>query len=250
MKVSQTILVLGATSAIAIAYCRRLAARASGFVLVGRNEERLATIAADLEARGARNVVTMVSDLSDMASCETRFEAFCATPLGWPDQMLLAYGLLGDQLEAEGDAAATRRAIDVNFTSAAIWLQMAAKHLPRDRERVVVVLGSVAGDRGRRSNYVYGAAKAGLEAFVEGIAHRLHGTPLRVLLVKPGLIDTPMTARFERTGWLWSKADDVATVMDKAVERKRMVVYAPRFWWPVMTVIRLLPRPLFFRSKL
>lgn len=246
---SETVLVLGATSAIAIAYCRLRAVDGASFVLVARRVERLETVAADLKARGAGDVVTVASDLSDMNSCESRFLDFCR-PLGQPDQTLLAYGMLGEQDAAENSAEQTRHNIDVNFTSAALWLQMMAKHLTRDKLRSIVVISSVAGDRGRRSNYVYGAAKAGLSAFAEGLAHRLHGTSLRVLTVKPGFVDTPMTAHLQRSGPLWAKPEQIAVDIDRAVRRNRSVVYAPYFWWPIMTIIRLLPRPLFFRTKL
>jgi len=246
--VNETILVLGATSAIALAYCRRRASGGAAFVLVGRCGERLSTIAADLKARGAQEALPIVSDLSDMTSCETRFREFCAPDM--PDQVLLTYGMLGDQGQAEENAGATRHIIDVNFTSAALWLQMAAKHVPRDKPRSIIVISSVAGDRGRRSNYVYGAAKAGLTAFAEGLAHRLHGTNLHVLTVKPGFVDTPMTAHLERGGLLWASPDQVAAGIEQALRKKRIVAYTPRFWWPIMTTIRLLPRPIFFRTKL
>ncbi len=246
---SATVLVLGATSAIAIAYCRRLADQGASFVLVARRQDRLETIAADLKARGASKAMIFVSDLVDMTACERRFLDFCE-PLGFPDQVLVAYGLLGEQAAAEDNAEATREILDVNFTSAALWLQMAAKLLPPDKPRFIVVIGSVAGDRGRRSNYVYGAAKAGLAAFAEGLAHRLHGTPLHLLLVKPGFVDTPMTAHLPRGGPLWAKPEQIADNIENALRRKQTVAYTPRFWWPIMTVIRFLPRPIFFRTKL
>lgn len=246
---SETILVLGATSAIALAYSRRLARGGAGFVLVGRNGDRLATVAADLKARGAHEALPIVSDLSDMTSCESRFRQFCAH-LAMPDQVFVAYGVLGDQSRAEEDADATRRVIDVNFTSTALWLQMAAKHLLRDKPRSIIVISSVAGDRGRRSNYVYGAAKAGLTTFAEGLAHRLHGTNLRVLTVKPGFVDTPMTAHLERGGLLWASPEQVAAHIERAVGKKKAVAYVPRFWWPIMTIIRLLPRSILFRTRL
>jgi NAD(P)-dependent dehydrogenase (short-subunit alcohol dehydrogenase family) len=246
---SETVLVLGGTSAIAVAYCRRLADGGAAFVLVGRRGDRLATVAADLKARGAREALPIVSDLSDMSSCEDRFREFCAH-LGTPDQVLLAYGALGDQMKAEDDADATRALIDANFTSAALWLQMAAKLLPRDKPRAIIVISSVAGDRGRRSNYVYGAAKAGLSTFAEGLAHRLHGTNLQVLTVKPGFVDTPMTAHLERGGLLWATPEQIAEGIERAVLKKQSVAYTPRFWWPIMTIIRLLPRQIFFRTKL
>jgi hypothetical protein len=218
-------------------------------VLVGRHRDRLETIASDLKARGASDAIPVISDLADMAFCEDRFHEFCAR-LSVPDQLLIAYGVLGGQGKAEEDADATRRIIDVNFTSAALWLQMAAKHLPRDKPRSIIVISSVAGDRGRRSNYVYGAAKAGLTAFAEGLAHRLHGTGLHVLTVKPGFVDTPMTAHLERGGLLWASPDQIAAGIDRAVRKRQAAVYTPRFWWPIMTVIRLLPRPIFFRTRL
>ena len=246
---SHTILVLGATSAIAMAYCRRLAIEGASFVLVARRNDRLQTVAADLLSRGARDAVTIVSDLSDLADCERRFVDFCSR-LRLPDQLLLAYGTLGAQSAAEDEPDETRRIIDVNFTSAALWLQMAAKHLADDRQRIIVVIGSVAGDRGRGSNYVYGAAKAGVAAFTLGLSHRLYPTNLRVLLVKPGLVDSPMTAHLERSGLFWATPDTVAACIDRAVRNGRTVVYCPWFWAVIMAVIRLLPHPILFRTKL
>jgi len=241
--------VLGATSAIAIAYCRRIGGEGAGFVLVGRHPNRLEAVAADLVARGAREAIPVISDLANMDSCEERFLNFCSR-MAVPDQILIAYGVLGDQSDAEEHAEATRHILDVNFTSAALWLQMAAKHLPRDKPRSIIVISSVAGDRGRRSNYVYGAAKAGLTAFAEGLAHRLYDTNLQVITVKPGFVDTPMTTRFERRGPLWASPERIAAGIDRAVRKRLAVVYTPWFWWPIMTIIRLLPRPIFFRTRL
>ena len=245
----RTILVLGATSAIAAALCRRRAAAGARFVLVGRQRDRLDSVGADLAARGASATAVFVSDLADMHDCRGRFDEFLAAA-GHPDEVLLAYGVLGDQTRAELDPDETRRLIDVNFTSAALWLQLCAERLGRDRPCTLVVIGSVAGDRGRRSNYVYGAAKAGLDAFAEGLAHRAHRTGLRVLTVKPGFVETPMTAHLERSGPLWAKPDTIAAAIDGALAKGRRVVYAPWFWWPIMTAVRLAPRPLFYRTKL
>jgi decaprenylphospho-beta-D-erythro-pentofuranosid-2-ulose 2-reductase len=247
--VNQIVLVLGATSAIAIAYCRSLARQGASFILVGRRKDRLDSIAADLKARGAHRLVTLVSDLASEGGHENSFRTFCEV-LGMPDQVLITYGVLGDQTAAEADPDLTRRIIDINFTSVAVWLQLAAKYLPRDRPRSIVVVGSVAGDRGRRSNYVYGAAKAGLAAFTEGLAHRVHGTNLHVLLVKPGLVDTPMTVGMPKGKLLWASPEQVAKTIEKALRRGRIVAYAPGFWRPVMTIIRLLPKNIFLRTKL
>lgn len=247
---SQTILVLGATSSIALAYCRRLALGGAAFTLIGRRPDRLDTIAADLMARGASKATTVCSDLANMQDCEKRFAAFCQE-LGMPDQMLLAYGVLGDQAAAESVAEETRRVLDVNFTSAALWLQVAARALAADnRPRTIIVLGSTAGDRGRRSNYVYGAAKAGLAAFTEGLAHRLHGTGLHVLLVKPGFVDTPMTIKFDRSGPLWATPDRIASCIESAVRKRRTIAYCPWFWAAIMGIVRSVPRPILHRTKL
>ncbi len=245
----RTVLVLGATSAIAEAFCRRRAASGCAFVLVGRRADRLEAVRADLEARGASRVIAVASDLADMTDSETRFLDFIVR-LGPPDEVLLAYGVLGSQGTAETDPDETRRVIDVNFTSAAVWLQLAAKHLCDGRPRSLIVIGSVAGDRGRRSNYVYGAAKAALDAFAEGLAHRLHGTKLRVLTVKPGFVDSPMTAHLDRSGPLWAKPDAIASAIDAALAKGSRVVYAPWFWQPIMTAVRLTPRAVFYRTKL
>ena len=246
---SRTVLVLGATSAIATAYCRRIAPSGARFVLVGRNPGRLESVGLDLKARGAADAHAVPADLADMADCAKRFAAF-TEGAGLPDEVIIAYGVLGRQEEAESNPEETRRIIDVNFTSAALWLQVAAAALRGDKPRSLVVIGSVAGDRGRRSNYVYGSAKAGLDAFAEGVAHRLHGGNVHVLAVKPGFVDTPMTAHIERSGPLWAKPERIAGDIERALRRKKRVLYTPWFWRPIMFVVRIVPRPLFYRTKL
>jgi short-subunit dehydrogenase len=247
-EVSQTILVLGATSAIASAYCRRLAPSGASFVLVGRDLQRLVTVGADLTARGARHALTLVADLTEVTAAEARFVEFCV-PLGTPDQIVLAYGVPSNQAAAENDPGEIRRIIDTNFTSAAVWLHAAAKQIPPDKTCSLIVVSSVAGDRGRRSNYVYGASKAGLDAFTEGLRHRLSDTRVHVLTVKPGLVDTPMTSHLNRSGPLWATPDRVAADIEKAVRRRRRVAYTPWFWRLIMFVIRSLPRALFYRTN-
>jgi len=158
--------------------------------------------------------------------------------------------VLGRQEEAEHDPAELQRIIDVNFTSAAIWLQTAAGHLGRDTPRHLIAIGSVAGDRGRQSNYVYGSAKAGLDVFTDGLAHRLNGTNLHVLTVKPGFVDTPMTAHIDQSGPLWAKPERIAADIERAVRRRRRVLYTPWFWSPIMAAVRATPRFIFYRTKL
>ena len=169
---------------------------------------------------------------------------------GFPDEVLVAYGILGDQQRALTDLAQAADIINVNFTSVALWLLAICARRDPARALTLAVIGSVAGDRGRGKNFIYGSAKGGLDRFLEGLAHANAGTPLHVLRVKPGFVDTPMTAAIKKGGPLWAKPDRVAADIDKAVARRAAVVYTPWFWRWIMLVIRLLPRFLFNRLKI
>ena len=243
------IVILGATSAIAQAYARRRAAGGMRFVLLARREDRLAAVAADLVARGAASAEAIVMDLSDLGEIERCVETIHAR-FGAPQEVVLAYGTLGDQSALQRDLSAARSALEVNFVSAALWLLGFLKRHDAAKPLTCVVIGSVAGDRGRASNFIYGAAKGGLDVFVQGLTHANTGTPVRFVLVKPGFVDTPMTAAFVKGGPLWSSPDRIAADMERAVRRGRRVVYTPWFWWAIMTVIRALPWFVFRRLKI
>jgi NAD(P)-dependent dehydrogenase (short-subunit alcohol dehydrogenase family) len=249
MSDPHTIVVLGAASAIAQAYARRRAAAGNKFVLLGRREDRLAAVAADLIARGASSADSVVMDLSAIDEIERTVEMIHGR-FGPPREIVVAYGTLGEQAVLERDFAAARSALDVNFTSAALWLLAFLKRRDAASPLTGIVIGSVAGDRGRRTNFIYGAAKGGLDIFVQGLAHAYAGTPVRLVMVKPGFIDTPMTAAFVKAGPLWSTPDRVAADMERAVRRGARVVYSPWFWWPIMAVIRRLPWFVFRRLKI
>jgi decaprenylphospho-beta-D-erythro-pentofuranosid-2-ulose 2-reductase len=243
------VVVLGATSAIAQAYARRRAAAGMQFALLGRREDRLKVVAADLIARGGASAEPVVMDLSAVGDIERAVETIYAR-FGPPREIVLAYGTLGEQPALEHDLSAARMALEVNFTSAALWLLAFLKRCDAATPLTCVVIGSVAGDRGRRTNFIYGAAKGGLDIFVQGLAHAHASTPVRFVLVKPGLVDTPMTAAFVKSGPLWSSPERIAADMERAVRRGRRVVYSPWFWWPIMTVIRALPWFVFRRLKI
>jgi short-subunit dehydrogenase len=140
--------------------------------------------------------------------------------------------------------------LQVNFTSAAAWCQAIAAVFERQRSGALLVIGSVAGDRGRASNYVYGASKAGLGVFVEGVAHRLAGTGSRAVLIKPGFVDTPMTAGVARKSALWARPETVARVIVASANRGGPVVYAPWFWRAIMLVVRNVPSTIFHKTRL
>jgi short-subunit dehydrogenase len=243
------ILILGATSAIAQAYARRCAAKGDDFVLAGRRGERLVAIAADLRASGATSAETIVLDLAAIDGIEARMHNI-RTQFGEPDQVVIAYGVLGNQVSAEGDLAQARAVLDSNFMSAAVWILALLKDRPEGHKLTVVGIGSVAGDRGRASNFIYGSAKAGFDRFLEGLAHKYDGSSIRIVRVKPGFVDTPMTAGIEKGGPLWAKPDQVAADIERAVEKGRRIVYTPWFWWPIMMIIRHLPWFVFRRLKI
>jgi decaprenylphospho-beta-D-erythro-pentofuranosid-2-ulose 2-reductase len=240
--------ILGATSAIAEAAARIWAGQGARLALVGRNAERLEAIAADLKARGAAEAKVLVADCAE-AEPTSELERIIET-LGGLDVVLLAYGVLGDQAQLERDPGAAAELLRTNFTSAAAWCQAVAATLERQRSGALLVIGSVAGDRGRGSNYVYGASKAGLGVLVEGIAHRLARTGARAVLIKPGFVDTPMTAGVARKGPLWARPEAVARTIVASADRGGPVVYAPAFWRPIMLAVRTVPSAIFHRTRL
>jgi NAD(P)-dependent dehydrogenase (short-subunit alcohol dehydrogenase family) len=171
-------------------------------------------------------------------------------PLGGVDVALIAYGSLTDQARAETDPAYAQAEWATNFTSAGAWSLAIAQRMAEQKAGTLLVLGSVAGDRGRQSNHVYGAAKAGLGVLVQGLAHRLAPTGARAVLVKPGFIDTPMTEHLPKGGPLWAKPEAIAKVIARAAQSGGPVVYAPWFWRLILLIIRLVPAPIFHRTRL
>jgi short-subunit dehydrogenase len=245
---SKRVVIIGATSGIAEAAARIWAARGARFALVARNPEKLSAVAADLKARGAASADAIVADCAEVdasATLERIVEA-----LGGIDIILLAYALQGDQQACERDPGATAEALRTNFTSAAAWCLGTASILEAQGYGALLVIGSVAGDRGRASNYIYGATKAGLGVLVQGIAHRLAKSGARAVLIKPGFVDTPMTEGIPNKGLLWAKPEAVGQVIARAVEEGGPIVYAPSFWRGIMTVVRFLPNVIFSRLNL
>ena len=242
------IVILGATSAIAEATARLWAVEGARLVLVARDKDRLEPIAAHLKTLGAAETRLVALDC---ATADARAELTrMVEELGGLDILLLAYGALGDQRALEKDPAAAAQLIQTNFTSAVLWCLAASEILERQRSGALLVIGSVAGDRGRQSNFIYGACKGGLARVVEGIAHKLAPLGARAVVVKPGFVDTPMTAAFEKKGFLWAKPEDVAQIIAQAAQKGGPVVYAPSFWRLVMLIILHIPAAIFHKTKL
>jgi short-subunit dehydrogenase len=242
------VLIVGASSAIAQAVARQLAARGDALFLLARSEERLAAQAADLRIRGASEVGFSAFDADLLDSHAALLEQAHAN-LGGLDVVLIAYGTLNEQRACEGDVALALQALHTNGTSVIALLTLLANRFEAQGHGTLAVIGSVAGDRGRQSNYVYGAAKGMLSVFLQGLRNRLHKRGVRVLTIKPGFVDTPMTAAFNK-GPLWASPDAVGARIILALDKGWDVVYAPGFWRPIMLMIRLIPERLFKRLAL
>ena len=241
--------IFGATSGIAVAVARRLAADGASLVLVGRNAEALAATARDLRVRGAAAVVEIAADLAAIEMLgEAADRAWRALP--GLDFALLAYGSLPDQAALEADPGAAAAMLSLNLASPAVLALHLARRFEAQGSGVLAVITSVAGDRGRRSNYLYGAAKGGLQRFLEGLRHRLAGVGVQVLDVRPGFVATRMTEHLPQGGLLWAQPDRVAADIVRALRRRRAVLYTPWFWRIILAIVRALPRPLFHRTSL
>jgi decaprenylphospho-beta-D-erythro-pentofuranosid-2-ulose 2-reductase len=253
MHARRRVLILGATSGIATATARKLALQGDALALVARNESRLEEIANDLKVRGAHDVVLQTADLADTNE-PMKLIRTIKSKLGGLDAILIFYGVLGDQQMAEVDMDEARLIMSVNFSSTAEWVLCGATVLEENQcaKSVLLTVSSVAGDRGRRSNYVYGAAKGGLSILMQGLAHRWSakaGSP-RAVNMKLGFVDTPMTGGLDKSGPLWAQPEDIADVIARAMVKGGPNVYAPWFWRWVMIIIRMVPAAIFSKINL
>lgn len=244
----QNILIIGATSAIAEACARIYARRGDQLFLVGRDPVRLRAIADDLRVRGARDVGTACLDMNDLAAHRTILDSAWRA-FGRIDVVLIAHGTLPDQTACAGAVDVTLREFSTNGSSTIALMTDLSPRLVAQGSGTLAVISSVAGDRGRQSNYVYGAAKAAVNTFLSGLRQHLHGTGVAVVTIKPGFVDTPMTRDF-RKGMLWAKPATVAHGIVRAIDRGASTVYLPKFWWLIMLVIRHIPEFIFRRIRL
>lgn len=247
MRTPEKIVILGATSAIA-EHCARLwvAEGVRELVLVGRDAERLQVVADDLGVRGRGGVqgrdltvTTRLADFHDPARIQALVDEIVAA--GLPDIVLVAHGALPDQLACQTDLRACREALEINALSPVLFAEAFVGHMERAGRGTLALIGSVAGDRGRKSNYVYGAAKGLVSRYAEGLQHRLAGSAVKVVLIKPGPTDTPMTAHLKSQGVALAPVELVAAGITAAIARGSLVCYVPAKWRLIMLVIRHLP---------
>jgi NAD(P)-dependent dehydrogenase (short-subunit alcohol dehydrogenase family) len=243
------VLILGAASGIARAIAQRLAAQGHQLILAGRDTADLQRTAADLGIRFGATPRVLAFDATDLAGHRAFFARCLHACGGELDGIVFCYGLLAPQADLDRDDGLARRLIDVNFTSPALLLAAAAAYMQPRGRGYLCVLSSVAGDRGRPSNYLYGASKAALTAYLDGLRARLYHAGVDVVTVKPGPVDTPMT--WGRPGMaLLADPQRVAADVCRAIRWHRGTIYTPWFWRPIMAVIRAMPETIFKRMKL
>jgi short-subunit dehydrogenase len=241
------IVVVGATSAIAEHCCRLWVAEApTELILVARDIARAEGIAADLRKRGPGSTATVTKgEFHDPAAIEALVRSIAES--GPIDMALIAQGWLADQQSCQADLAFLRDSIAINALSPALFAEAFARHFAGIGRGTLGILGSVAGDRARKANYSYGAAKGFLARYAQGMDHRFAGSGVRIVLIKPGPTDSPMTAARKAAGRYVAPAEDVARTIVQGMKRGRPVVYAPPAWRAIMLVAQHLPRAIFNR---
>jgi short-subunit dehydrogenase len=240
------ILVLGATSGIAEACIRLWAARGDSVFLVARNEARLNAVAADATVRGASYVGVVAADLND-TSAHPALLAHAAESLGGVDIAFLAFGVLGDAEDHSFAAAAP--VLHTNLMAAASAVLWLSEYFVPRHAGTLAVLSSVAGDRGRKSNYIYGASKAGLSALVDGLRNRIDREGVRVMTIKPGPVRTAMTESMKGSA-KFADVEKVAATLVAAIDKGTDVVYVPGIWRVIMAVVRAVPERIFKKMNL
>jgi len=241
------LLILGANSDIALATARRFArAMNADLTLASRNVERLEKKARDLELRFAVKAEAVRFDALDYDSHHKFYDSLEPKP----DAVLLAFGHGGHQKKAQTDFREGRRIVETNYLGAISILEIIAADMESKGRGTIMAISSVAGERGRKTNYAYGASKAALTTYLSGLRNRLHGKGVRVMTILPGFVRTKMTEGMELPEKLVAEPDKVGADILKAFRRSKDVVHTPFIWWPIITVIKALPEFLFKRLSL
>lgn len=244
-----TVLILGATSGIASALAKELAAHKYDLVLGGRDRDELSALASDLSLRNSVRAGVLAFDALDTQTHAASLQSFLAEAGNDLVGAVVCIGYLGDQAKAQVDWEEARLILETNFTGCVSALNILANHFELRRTGFICALSSVAGDRGRQSNYHYGAAKAGLSVYLQGLRNRLFPAGVKVITVKPGFVDTRMT--YGRPGlFLLASPESVAQGIFRAVVKGKSVVYLPWFWRPIMLIVRSIPETIFKRLKM
>ena len=239
--------IIGATSAIA-GHCARLwlQKQVLDLTLVGRDVQRIERVAADLKVRSPQSEIRIVqADFLSPEAINATVDGIVAS--GDVDVVLIAHGSLPDQIACQNGLQACRDALEINGISPVLYAEAFARHMEKVNHGTIALIGSVAGDRGRKSNYVYGAAKGLIARYTQGLQHRFAGSGVKVVLIKPGPTDTPMTAHIKGKGGKLASVEAVAKQIVAGIESGKPVIYAPGKWRLIMLVIMLIPHKIFGR---
>src|ERR1019366_8242217 len=244
------LVIIGATSAIG-EHCARLWVKDTvvDLTLVGRNPSKTERVAADLRVRSPQSTIRVLeSDFIDPLAIRTLVDAIAAE--GAVHTVLIAHGSLPDQAACQQDLAACHDALTINGISPVLFAEAFVGHMQKANQGTLAIIGSVAGDRGRKSNYVYGAAKGLIARYAQGLHHRLADTDVKVVLIKPGPTHTPMTAHLKQQGGRFANVEDVVQIIVRGIDQGQPVVYAPARWALIMMFVRHLPRFIFNRMDI
>ena len=244
----KNIIIFGATSAIAEEVAKLFAIDKANFYLIARDASKLAVIKQDLNVRGASSVCTVIFDANRFELHEKLMEAAFQS-LGNIDIILIAHGSLPNQYLCQTDSNKAIEELNTNGLSVISLLTHAAARMELQKSGNIAVITSVAGDRGRQSNYVYGAAKGMISIFLQGLSQRLSKSGVHVLDIKPGFVDTPMTSEFTK-GVLWAKPGSIAVKIKKKISKNRSFSYTPAFWFVIMTLVKFIPKFIYDKLKL
>lgn len=242
------VLIVGALSAIAQETARCFASAGARIYLIARDEKKLETCAADLRARGASFVAAAAADL-DLVEHHEGLVSQAERSLEGLDAVLIAYGFLPDQELSLSDFKLVQRTFQTNALSAISWSMLTAARFEAQRGGVLAVIGSVAGDRGRYKNHVYSAAKSAIAVYLQGLRARLSRAGVCVLTIKPGFVDTPMTAGLKKNK-LFADAPSVGRSIYRAMVARKDIAYVPWFWRWIMFIVCSIPEVFFKRLKL
>ncbi len=239
----KNIVIIGATSGISQAVAKQMLADDVCLHLVARDMEKLNIVASDFKSRGCGEVVCYQLDFNELQQHAAVVHDI-VNKAGVIDTLFICYGLMHPQSECETNVEKALEQVKSNYTSVVSLLVLFSQLMQKQNAGTIAVVSSVAGDRGRKSNYIYGSAKAGLTIFLEGLRYQLYEHGIQVLTIKPGFVDSPMTAHLKK-GALWVSTDLVAGYIVKAINKKKSVIYVPPFWFLIMTIIKIIPAFIF-----
>lgn len=249
MATSLRVLIIGATSGITQACIRQWAKQDAQLFLLGRDIDKLNIVKQDAQVHGATQCEIHTFDASNPSSFQPAIDA-AITTLKDIDICFIAYGKLTDQIAIENDPAAITQDLNINCISTIDVITRVLNQLQKQNAGTLAVISSVAGDRGRRSNYIYGAAKGMLSKYLQGLAHRFASSDINIVDIKPGFVDTAMIAHIQPKPKLAASPEKVAAEIISGINKGKAVIYTPRLWVVIMNIIRHLPRCIVHKTQL